>query len=236
MKPLVAVDGWVTNDRKHRGKYRNEKGLGLSGFYRRDYKHFSEMVVLCNGHSVCRYKYPRGVNIPFRSPMVRWFNLAFCGGYSIPLENGEKADSNDRLLNAVREGKKPIGFWPIESDDLEETIQKLSQLDLIWNVRDNENWVYQHKIGVANKGKVSDHFDLNQLIESYRLFSERLGFELLTKEEENLILNHNDLELSSFLNGFDHANPKKRHEYVLTGLILGYPIESTVALLTGQIY
>lgn len=60
MKTLIPVDGWVTNDTKNQGKYLNEQGLGLSGFYRRDFKFNSDMVVLSNGHFAFRYKYPRG--------------------------------------------------------------------------------------------------------------------------------------------------------------------------------
>lgn len=44
------------------------------------------------------------------------------------------------------------------------------------------------------------------------------------------------LELSDFICGFDYAYSCKRNcENVLTGLILGYPIESTVALMNYNI-
>ena len=33
--------------------------------------------------------------------------------------------------------------------------------------------------------------------------------------------------------GFDYANPKNDAQYVITGLLLGYPLESTASCLTG---
>lgn len=76
---LVAVDSWACpKTMKYKGKYRNEDGQGLCGFYRRDYKKTTDMVVLSNGNVIIRYKYPK-VDIPFKSPMMRWHNLAFNG-------------------------------------------------------------------------------------------------------------------------------------------------------------
>jgi hypothetical protein len=238
MKPLIAVDGWVTNDTKDQGKYQNEQGYGFTGFFRRDYKQTSDMVVMYHGYSNLRYKYPKIMDNPFHSPMIRWHNLFFCGGYPpITFANGELVDTNNHLLDAVRTGQKPIGFWLLKSDELEETICKAKQADLIWKITSIDYHHFKYKIGIANKGKVKDHFDLNKLLESYRLFSERLGFDLLNKEEEEIILNHNDLDLSYFINGYDYGSPcKKRYDHVLTGLLLGYPIESTVALIARQIY
>lgn len=120
---------------------------------------------------------------------------------------------------------------------MDQTIRKVKQSDLIWKVSDNSHPLFEYEIGVANQGKVKDHFDLDKLLESYRIFSEKLGYDLLSKEEEGKILKYNDLDLSYFLDGYDYGDPwKKSHNHVLTGLILGYPIESTVALLTGKIY
>ncbi|MBT2292685.1 hypothetical protein J7E73_26855 [Paenibacillus albidus] len=237
VKTLTAVEGWVSNSSENQGKYRNEQGIGLSGFYRRDYKETSDMVVMGNGHSMLRYKYPKVSNIPFYSPMVRWHNLFFCGGYSIRFPNGERTDTYDRLFDAIRTGLKPTGFWPLASQELKETLHKVNQTDLVWKVSDNSHPNFQYEIGVANKGKMKDHFNLNKVIESYQLFSKKLGYDLLSKKDEDIILCYEDVDLAWFLEGFDYGDPeKKNHDHVLTGLILGYPVESTVALLTGRIY
>lgn len=237
MKTLIAVDGWVSNSTENQGKYRDKQGFGLSGFYRRDYKETSEMVVMSNGYSILRYKYPKVVDLPFHSPLLRWHNLFHCGGYSVEFPDGEGTNTNDRLLEAVCNELKPTGFWPLTSEELEETLRKVKQTDLVWKVSDNSHPRFQYEIGVANKGRVKDHFDLNKLIESYQLFSNKLDCDLLSKKDEEIILSFGDFELAWLLEGYDYGNPSKtNHDHVFTGLILGYPVESTVALLTGQIY
>lgn len=235
MRNLIAVEGWATTKESYKGKYQNDQGLGLSGFYRRDYKENHEMVVMSNGLSMCRYKYPRGINIPFQSPMVRWMNLTFCGGYGVLLENGEYAGSDNRLLEAVANGLKPIGFISVDKYNLEEMLEKVKQSGLHYEV--SKIWTGDYEIGLANQGKVKDYFDLTKLISSYRLYSDRLGYDLLTSKEEESLLETNEIELAYFIKDFDYASSKKKDwEHVLTGLLLGFPIESTVALLIGQIY
>ncbi|WP_071396610.1 hypothetical protein [Bacillus tuaregi] len=235
MKSLILVEGWATTKESYKGKYRNEQGFGLSGFYRRDYKENHEMVVMSNGHSLCRYKYPRGINIPFHSPMVSWMNLTFCGGYGVLLENGEYAGSNMRLFETVANGLKPIGFIIVKINDLEEMIDKVKQSGLRYEI--SKIWTGDYEIGLANQGEVKKYFDLNKLVSSYRLYSDRIGYDLLTPKDEESLLEINELELAYFIKGFDYASSQKKNwEHVLTGLLLGFPIESTVALLIGQIY
>lgn len=87
--------------------------------------------------------------------MVRWHNLFFCGGYSnITFANGELVDTNDRLLDAVSNGLKPTGFWPLTSEELEETLRKVKQTDLIWKVSNNEHPRFEYEIGVVNQGSL----------------------------------------------------------------------------------
>ena len=235
MKNLIAVEGWATTKESYKGRYRSDHGFGLSGFYRRDYKENHEMVVLSNGHSLCRYKYPRGVNIPFHSPMVNWMNLTFCGGYGVLLEDGEYAGSNKRLFEAVANGLKPIGFINVNFNKFEEIIEEVMQSGFRYEI--SKVWTGNYEIGLANQGKVKDYFDLDKLINSYRLYSNRIGHNLLTPRDEENLLKINELELAIFLKDFDYASSQKKNwEHVLTGLLLGFPIESTVALLVGQIY
>ncbi|MEK3976193.1 hypothetical protein [Psychrobacillus sp. FSL K6-1267] len=235
MRKIISVDGWATVKESYKGNYRNEQGLGLSGFFRRDYKENHEMVVVSNGNLLCRYKYPRGINIPFESPMVRWMNLIYCGGYDVLLENGERSGSNERLLEAVNKGLKPIGFIIVNSKNIEIMVERVKLSGLHFEVSKQERDTYE--IGIANRGKVKDHFDLKKLISSYQLFSEHLGYDLLTSEEEEILLKTAELELNYFIKDFAYASCEKRKwEHVLTGLLLGYPIESTVSFLSGRIY
>ena len=50
------------------------------------------------------------------------------------------------------------------------------------------------------------------------------------------IRDYADIPMIRLLDGtisFDYANPKTAEQYVTTGLLLGYPLESTAALLSG---
>jgi len=49
------------------------------------------------------------------------------------------------------------------------------------------------------------------------------------------VLSLSDQKLSDYLAGFDYANPEDNYELILTGLILGFPIESTFACIIGSV-
>ena len=232
MNNLATITGWVCNKEKGVGRYRNEDGYGLYGFYRRDYKKTSEVIILNNGHSWCfKYKFPR-VEIPFSSPMVRWDNLFFCGGYSLEKPDGTYADKKEYLVDAVIAGLKPIGFIIVREDESEQIINKIKKNGLKYAINPH-HWNGYCEIGIANHGKIKDNFDIEAVIESYRLVSKGLGYNLLTNEDEVKLRKISTSNLSDFISGFDYGNcEKKVFEDVLTGLLLGYPIESTVSFLT----
>lgn len=76
---LIPVNGysWTSIDVKDAGKYRDQNGLGLSGFFYRDFKATRHTIPIGNGIPLSRYRYPK-TEIPFKSPMHRWDNLFFC--------------------------------------------------------------------------------------------------------------------------------------------------------------
>ena len=47
---------------------------------------------------------------------------------------------------------------------------------------------------------------------------------------EDFILSLKNIEITSYLTS-DYANPNTTKEIIITGLILGYPVETTVAIL-----
>ncbi|QGS68150.1 hypothetical protein CV093_04435 [Oceanobacillus sp. 143] len=122
-------------------------------------------------------------------------------------------------------------------EEINEITDKIERIHLRYSISENNHSAFPYEIGIANNGTMEELFDLASLVETYRLFSEKLGVNLLSLEEELVILNLKKWELSSFLNGFDYSSPfKTTVNHVLTGLILGYPIESTIAVLIGQVY
>lgn len=227
-KDLIQVDGWTIPKKKYYGRYCDDSGNTLNGLYRRDYKENSVMLAINNGNLVRRYKYPK-IEIPFKSKMVRWENLHFCGGLGIPKPDGTNAGANDELLQAVIDGLKPVGF--IITDKPEIYINKAMKSQCKYTIN-NVAWLQNYKeVAIANGGKLKDNFDLNSLIESYRSMSREVGWNLLTKEDESRLLSKGNCDLSDFLVDWDYANPKSNYDLALTGLLLGFPIESTVAIM-----
>lgn len=229
-KTITPIDAWVSSGASYRGKYVNEQGLGLSGMYRRDFKKSSQMLIINNGHVLSRYKYPR-VEYLFDTPMMRWQNLYFCGGYDVSTENGESTGSDDLLIDAVIDGLKPIGFIVVEKSEACKYIKKAIDKGIEYYVNPHFKEDYC-EIGLANRGKLRDHFNFDNLIETYDLFSNALGYDLILQDDKEWLSHMFSLELSDFICGFDYSRSGKNDcENVLTGLLLGYPIESTVAFM-----
>lgn len=227
---LVKIDGWVSPKKEYRGNYRNDEGLGLCGFFRKDYKNHSRMYVLNRGNVLNFYNYPN-TQIPFTSDMLRWENLYHCGGYGVEKDNGAQVYTQENLFETVLSGLKPMAFLFVREEDTDRFIDRAKDKDLLYTINPHSFEGYC-EVAVAQKGRIKDHFNLNDLIESYRIMSRRCGFELLTREEEDYILAKSDSKLSDFIRGFDYGNPVTNVDFVLTGLLLGYPIESTFAILT----
>lgn len=231
---LTPVDAWTNSTDFYRGKYRNEQGLGLSGLYRRDYRQSSEMIVLNNGNLIGKYKYPK-VQHSFDTPMLRWQNLYFCGGYDVRVEEGKRLGSNDLLVDAVVKGLKPIGFIVVEETEVNKYIKKAIDNGLKYSINPHF-WDDHCEIGVANIGKLEERFNFDNLIEAYSLYSKDLGYEVITEGEKEWLYGMAKLQLSDFICDFDYSSSEKSIcEHILTGLLLGYPIESTVALIDYNI-
>lgn len=224
---ITAYDGWICHQQQYKGKYRNEEGL--SGLYQREYKNTKEMIVLYNGHLLRKYKYPK-IEIPFRSSMVRWQNLYFCGGFGMQYEDGSRADTNELLIQSVINKEKPIGFVFVNNKDKEMLINKIEKSALTYIVNNSCQEGY-YEIGVANHGTIKDNFDINALIESYKLYGEKINFKFITEEIEFSLRSLSEKKLSDFLQDYDYANPSSIIDLIVTGLILGYAVESTMAII-----
>lgn len=237
---LREYEGWVYED-DYKGRYVDEKGRGLTGFWIKDFKYREEMKILNNGWTLVRYRYPREANISFFSPMVNWFNLLFCGGFYVLDQDKQRIDTPKRLFQRVMDGMKPIGFHSVKEDELEDMLKWIELSGLPYKVTYPE-FLKKHfnsvLIGISQKGLVKDHFNLESLIESYSLLGAKSkpSFNPIALGDEMRIRQLGEMELSYFLEGWDYAHPKTNFELIKTGLLLGYPIESTFAIISGSIY
>lgn len=244
---LINVDGWskskeevINTDpfikefgfkKSSLGKNVDDDGKYLCGFYKREYKKTEDVIFLNNGRTLCRYKFPK-VDIPFSSTMVNWRNLFYCGGYSTTNIDGTDPCSDEALLEGVLCGKKPIGYIVDNKEKIDSYIAKIENTGLKYKVTPREDGI-NFDLGISNVGIINELFDIAKLIESYEL----MGVYIYPKLKEQLLeVSKKDLSEILYLEGYTiYSSVKTDFELILTGLILGYSVKSTVAAILGSI-
>ena len=226
---VVDMDVWINRKQVHVGGVKNKHGLALSGIRKKVYKHTVDVQFLNRGHVLATYKFPN-VEIPFVSSMNHWENLWFCDCFSCQNENNERIYSDDALLEAVLKKKKPIGYVGLKDGFLEKVKDVPHHIEHF----EHGNW-NRTELGVANHGTFGELFDLDALVKSYQLMEQKTNISILTDTMIDRIYRLRNEQVSEYLHAYDCANPRSDYEFMLTGLTLGFPLESTFALLTGNI-
>ena len=98
----------------------------IGGLIRKTTRISETMYILNSGWVMRTYAYPN-VKIPFKSPMVRWWNLFYCGGFSISGPNDEHYSWNENIIDAVINKEKPMGFAFYQVDKMNDAINKLNK-------------------------------------------------------------------------------------------------------------
>lgn len=84
---------------------------------------------------------------------------------------------------------------------------------------------------ICRRGKISDYIDIDKVLTEYQ----NLHFPVYKGEKK--IRKYANIEMKEFSNpqsvSLDYANPRETEHYVITGLLLGYPIESTISVIMG---
>lgn len=188
-------------------------------------------VVTVRGSQCVYMKYRFPDITQYEHPMLSWENLDKCGGWDCNEED---------ILVLVLEGKKPAGELIIlEKDEkvLHEKVESYSipnELSVIeycpWNS------IYTKasmQVITPGHNSLSEIFDLDDICKHY----EKLGLNIKSYDKD--IIRHMMEEpllnlLSSERNRFhyDFANSCKTvAEDIVTGLLLGYPLESTYSII-----
>ena len=153
----------------------------------------------------------------FDSPYVSWENLNCVNGWSY---------DESYLLDAVQKGRKLCATLTFDS---EEKLQAyLATLDGSLRYTTSKPRTYQDSplfyVKVMRSGSIADYIDLGDVDEHYR----KLAIDLDTEEWENIIymcsLPMIELVEASY---YDCFNPEGSEDLVVTGLLFGYPLEST---------
>jgi len=220
----ISDDDWDNSIRK------DFTGKRIGGLFRCIDDDYEYMMILNYGYDMRLYPYPK-VNIPFKSPMVRWWNLFYCGGFSIIGPNDEDYSKDKCILDAVINKEKPIGFAWLNEDKLQAGIDKVKAAGLPYSLEASH---FGHKgkfLGVSQTTTFGETFNVGKWLFSYRLMSDACEIDLLDDDDEGFFWSLIDKHLSYWLNAWDYANPKSNRELALTGLLLGYPVESTVSIM-----
>lgn len=226
-KPLIKVsDDVLQGNLSRKGKYFDENNVPLHGIYIRKHKNIEERLFINTGILVRIYKYPI-IDRTFQSPLVNDHNLNLGGGWGWP---GKK---ESECLTRVMSGKKPIGFYHFKDD---ESITEYCDSGFPYVIlKDTDPGVITNEIGLSIKVTFSESFDMDALINDYDQYLKSLikKYNFNKNTAEKIIKKFDYIrnkDVSSFLT-FDYGNPCKLPEdHCLTGLILGYPIETTVSL------
>jgi hypothetical protein len=195
-----------------------------------------------NGHLMVGYRYPI-ITRQFYSNLINYDNLHLCGGWFL---TGTKID--DECVLRVLNHTKPMG---IETYLITEKEKINNIIAVIKNVlkyeknafiykeakRDLKGHACWHDVKIAINKSFVELFDLQALVHDYleyfckaELLSRReFPWEFLPQVERH-ILGFRNQRISAYLE-FDYANPKTALDLITTGLVLGYPIETTASLI-----
>lgn len=218
------------------GQARTEDGLVLNGIFHRKFKQTEQTLVYVKGHRHCRYSYPL-IDRSFSSPMINDYNLCFVGGWTAVDQNGLRLDTNSLAVARVIEGLKPMCWcharkvFPDRVDELKLLEKQASAAGLATLITETED---QFCLSVCHVGEFDEMFDLDSLHRDYIEFRKKIRTFM-----------RDDIFIEWFRDAFEKMRGKYLEEYInwinepevgrnyylLTGLFLGFPHETTYSLM-----
>jgi len=169
-----------------------------------------------------KYKYPK-IDSTFESPMLNAFNLHLCGGWRWPNVNVK-----EEILNRVIQGLKPVGDIVDEDHNIERFKQIAEKEGLTFSVYPH-SWKGHKSITICRDGKFNEIFDIEALFSDYCKYFLAI-FKKTKGRYQDFRRRIASCKLSNFLD-FDIGYPNSFSDVIITGLILGYPVWSTVAVM-----
>ena len=202
----------------------NENIHGIK-IIREDYVRRSKVCVRSrDGYHIHTYRF-NNLEKTFDSPYVSWANLDCCNGWYYDKEY---------LITSVPMGKKLYAGITFSKQDYDE-IEKEKYLEVIESLTDEFVTGYEIERNcnftsyfICRKGTLRDYYNLNEVIDFYKKLGLYLNDNIIQQLTEYF-----SYELSDFSNEipFDYVNPRSIAQYIITGLLLGYPLESTCSIL-----
>ena len=192
-------------------------GERVHGIYYRVLKRTEHTIVFLHGRIMGIYIYPR-IQRSFQSRLLNDFNLNFVGGWAWPDENTRE---DEMVVNRVAKGLKPAGF-NVGSRERCEMLEEIARnAGLVTRLHKNPHVSEYFELGVARKGTFGDTFNLEAVESDYDAWG----------IHEDIVKELSRVEFSDLLVDFDYANVESNLEWIETGLLLGYPMETTASIL-----
>lgn len=216
--------------------HQNSKGITM---IRKDFKARSQVKVssVYDGKSyhIRTYRF-NNIHEPVEVPYCSWANLDCCGGWDFDEEYLDTAVQKGLKLFAGRTTSLRQEYFP-NDPTMEEAMRQFDLLketlaaDVFAGVEckhDNPHYLYTF---LCRTGVISDHINLDVVFGFY----ERLGVNLpdaVQREVTHLC----SVEIKQYGANdapFWYDRAETTAELITTGLLLGYPIESTASILQG---
>ncbi len=204
------------------GRYKDKEGYSLHGIFKRDYIKTKDVLFISNGILLNKYKFPK-IKTRFNSPMLNFFNLHLCGGWFWPNINVKK-----EILRRVIKGLKPMGDIVDKIAEIREISNKAESAGLEYSII--PHFLKDHReITFCKDGKFEELFDVEALFSDYSKYYFAI-FKKIQGEYQAVASKIANRRLSDFLD-FNVGTPGMESDLIITGLILGYPIWSTVSVM-----
>lgn len=165
---------------------------------------------------ISRIQY-KNIGQEYKSPFLNWYNLIFCSNcYGAPPDY-------EYMHHAVQEGKKTAStvYLNVESEEGKQLVSSLPKC--CGSMPYGQSMIY-----VFRKGCLSQFFDYEQIKSLYKKHG-------VNSVDWNAVKKYFMKDLSFFGDeqacGFSLQSAGSKEHCIITGLILGYPVESTIALL-----
>lgn len=218
----------------------HQNSMGVT-MLREDYKKRSQVKVFSElqgkRHILRSYRFN---HIPdrFDSPFCSWANLDCCGGWSFDDTYLDTAVQEGRKLYAGRAERVRSSYFP-NLPSMDEVMQKFQKVvdglpaGVIAGMEgggreDMEDVLHTF---ICREGKIADYFDLNDVFEFYGKLG--LNFPQYVAAQVKALCG---IEIKTFGGDkppFIYYQADTPVELIITGLLLGYPLESTASILCG---
>lgn len=217
--------------------HQNSKGITI---VRDDFKRRSQVKVYSgfpeNKYCIRTYRFDF-IQDPIEIPYNSWANLDCCGGWAYDEEYLNTAVQNGlKLFAGISHSLKHIYTpdYPTREEALRQfrIFKDSLPADIFADVEDQQSGSAYLNTFICRIGSISDYINLDTVFEFY----EKLGHYVSAsekKEVEHLCACEMKL-YGTDRAPFSYSQAGTTAEFITTGLLLGYPIESTVSVLHGN--